>query len=193
MGVVYVNGVSALMGCCIADASAGPGRHVICRRGLNWRAAPRTSGSPTQPSPATTCPGDRGHQQGCFVVPELPSSPSQHHAAGNGVHSDGSAPCPGAYGSSRRSQPRCSPWVQEDGVEVLVSGMQAALPLPWQPHSLACSSHHHQPCSPITGVDILPAHISLRPRCLPPSPWSPTCRVGAGSVLGKPGEGGCAC
>lgn len=70
MGVVYVNGVSELMGCRIADASAGPGRRVSCHRGLN-----------------------RG------VVPHLWGSPAQHRAAGDSVHSHGSTPCPGVYSS----------------------------------------------------------------------------------------------
>lgn len=96
MGIVYVNGVSALMGCCITHASAGPGRRVVCHHGLNWGAASPSVGDL---SPAISCSGDRCHQRGWSAVPELSSSPSQHHAAGNGVHSHVSSPCPGVYGS----------------------------------------------------------------------------------------------
>jgi len=96
MGVVYVNGVSVLMGCCAANASVALADVSSASMGLTGEGFPALGG--TQPRPATASPGVRGHCQGWSVAPELPSS-SQHCAAGTNVHGNGPVPCPGACGS----------------------------------------------------------------------------------------------
>lgn len=79
-------------------------------------------------------PQDQGHQKGWSAMPELPSFPSQHHVAGNSFHSDGSAPCSGAYGSLPLF-PALPLVMGTRQPEVSVSGVQAALLVPWPPPS----------------------------------------------------------